>query len=157
MNNLYRESFVFDCAIQNRKFCLPKDGNMKLQFFHIEDLCRFIDKILEIKPNDHIFNVGNRDLLTVKEWVELCYQVVGKTAEFFVVAEDIEHRYFFCFYDYQYCLDVSKQTKLFVDTKPLKDGLAESYEWYIKNGEDVNKKPYLEFIDKNIFGERNEQ
>lgn len=157
MNNLYRESFVFDCAIQNRKFCLPKDGNMKLQFFHIEDLCRFIDKILEIKPNDHIFNVGNRDLLTVKEWVELCYQVVGKTAEFFVVAEDIEQRNYFSFYDYQYCLDVSKQTKLFVDTKPLKDGLAESYEWYIKNGEDVNKKPYLEFIDKNIFGERNEQ
>ena len=34
MNNVYRESFIFDCALRDRKFYLPKDGNMKLQFFH---------------------------------------------------------------------------------------------------------------------------
>ena len=38
MNNVYREAFVFDCALANRKFYLPKDGKMKLQFFHINDL-----------------------------------------------------------------------------------------------------------------------
>lgn len=41
MNNVYREAFVFDCALADRKFYLPKDGEMKLQFFHIHDLCRF--------------------------------------------------------------------------------------------------------------------
>ena len=40
MNNIYREAFVFDCALADRKFYLPKDGEMKLQFFHIHDLCR---------------------------------------------------------------------------------------------------------------------
>lgn len=30
MNNLYREAFVFDCALKGRKFYLPKDGEMKL-------------------------------------------------------------------------------------------------------------------------------
>lgn len=30
MNNLYREAFVFDCALQNRCFYLPKDSKMKL-------------------------------------------------------------------------------------------------------------------------------
>ena len=49
MNNVYRETFVFDCAMQNRKFYLPKDGSMKLQFFHVKDLCRFMDVILEMK------------------------------------------------------------------------------------------------------------
>ena len=52
MNNVYRESFVFDCALADRKFYLPKDGDMKLQFFHIHDLCRFIDVILENKPEE---------------------------------------------------------------------------------------------------------
>lgn len=32
-NNVYREAFVFDCALADRKFYLPKEGNMKLQFF----------------------------------------------------------------------------------------------------------------------------
>lgn len=43
MNNIYREAFVFECALTNRKFYLPKDGEMKLQFFHIYDLCRMIE------------------------------------------------------------------------------------------------------------------
>jgi hypothetical protein len=29
MNIVYREAFVFDCALANRKFYLPKDGQMK--------------------------------------------------------------------------------------------------------------------------------
>ena len=39
MNNVYREAFVFDCALADRKFYLPNDGSMKLQFFHVKDLC----------------------------------------------------------------------------------------------------------------------
>ena len=34
MNNVYREAFVFDCAIKGRKFFLPQDGNLKLKFFY---------------------------------------------------------------------------------------------------------------------------
>lgn len=32
MQNLYREPFVFECAEANRKFYIPKEGKMKLQF-----------------------------------------------------------------------------------------------------------------------------
>lgn len=42
MNNVYREAFVFECALADRKFYLPKDGEMKLQFFHIHDLLSLI-------------------------------------------------------------------------------------------------------------------
>ncbi len=76
MNNVYREAFVFDCAMQDRKFYLPQNGDIKLQFLHIEDLCKFIDTILETKPEQHIFNVGNQVAITIKEWVEACYAVV---------------------------------------------------------------------------------
>lgn len=34
---------------------------MKLQFFHVEDLCRFIDILVEKQPEQHIFNVGNKE------------------------------------------------------------------------------------------------
>ncbi len=68
-NNLYREVFVFDCAINDRPFYLPQEGNMKLQFFHVSDLCRFMEILLTQLPEHHIFNVGNTKPVTVKEWV----------------------------------------------------------------------------------------
>ena len=62
MNNIYREAFVFDCAINDLSFYIPNDGKMKLQFFYIKDLCRFIEKIIINKPNNRIYNVGNKEI-----------------------------------------------------------------------------------------------
>lgn len=149
MNNVYREAFVFDCAMQNRIFYLPKDGSMKLQFFHVEDLCRFMDLLIEQTPDTHIFNVGNRDTVTIKEWVQLCYQIAGKEAVFRSIYNNIEQRKYFCFYDYEYYLDVSLQEKLLPDTIPLEDGLADAYAWYRNHQAQVNKKDYMDFIDRN--------
>lgn len=150
MNNVYREAFVFDCAMQGRKFFLPKNGELKLQFFHVEDLCRFIDVVLEKKPAQHIFNVGNKEAVSVYDWVKMCYDIVGKPLEAVKVLEDIEQRNYFSFYDYEYYLDVTKQSELMPETKALKDGLKEAYDWYVKNPDKVNKKPFMEFIDNNF-------
>lgn len=150
MNNVYREAFVFDCAMADRKFYLPKDGEMKLQFFHIDDLCKFIDILLKDKPEQHIFNVGNKETISIREWVELCYHIAGKSVEFINVYEDIEQRNYFCFYDYEYYLDVSKQYKLMKDIKTLEEGFMEAFEWYKNNGDKVIKKPFLEYIDNNF-------
>ena len=150
MNNVYREAFVFDCAMAGRKFYLPGNGEMKLQFFHIQDLCRFIDTLWKTKPVKHIYNVGNRETVSIREWVELCYRTVGKQVEFINVYEDIPQRNYFSFYNYEYCLDVSKQEELMPDTKPLSEGLNEAFEWYKNNKDKVNKKPYIEYIDNNL-------
>ena len=147
MNNVYREAFVFDCALQNRRFYLPGDGEMKLQFLHVKDLCRFIDVILEKKPVQHIFNVGNREAISIKDWVTLCYQAVGKDAEFVNVYQDIQQRNYFSFHDYEYYLDVRKQCELMPGTEAMEKGLKEALEWYLWNPEKVYKKPYLAFID----------
>ena len=151
MNNVYREAFVFDCALSDRKFYLPKDGEMKLQFFHVHDLCRFIDILLEKNPSQHIFNVGNKEAVSIKEWAELCYQVVGKQAAFVHVYDDIGQRNYFSFNDYEYYLDVSKQYELMDETKSLFEGLTEAFEWYQNNTDKVNKKPLLDFIDHNLL------
>ena len=151
MNNVYREAFVFDCAVAERKFYLPKDGDMKLQFFHVCDLCRFIDVLLKSKPSQHIFNVGNKDVISIREWVERCYQVIGKQVEFVNVFDDIEQRKYFSFYNYEYYLDVSKQYEFLKEVKPLREGLKEAFDWYKNNSDKVNKKSYLEYIDNNLI------
>ena len=149
--NLYREAFPFDCAMKDRTFYIPQNGEMKLQFFNVSDLCRFVKILIDKHPKDHIFNVGNKDIVTIKEWVELCYKAVGKTAEFVSVSKEIPQREYFCFYDYEYVLDVSKQNDLMTDTIPLEKGLKEEFEWYQNNPNSVyNRKPYMEYIDTKI-------
>lgn len=151
MNNVYREAFVFYCALKGRKFYLPKYGEMNLQFFHVNDLCHFMDIILHKKPNEHIFNVGNKEVVSIIDWVITCYKVVGKKPEFVHVHEDIDQRNYFSFYNYEYYLDVKEQNKLMPITKPLEEGLRESFEWYLANAESVNKKPFIHYIDSNFI------
>lgn len=150
MNNLYREAFAFECALKNRKFYLPRDGEMRLQFLHIDDLCRFMDIILEQRPARHIFNVGNKETVSVREWAELCYRAAGKQAEFARADGGVEQRNYFSFYDYEYRLDVAAQERLMGRTKPLEEGLREAFAWYLNHPDEVNKKPYLQYIDAHL-------
>ena len=150
LNNVYREAFVFECAMKDRPFYLPKDGGMKMQFFHVEDLCRFIECICEKEPENHIFNVGKREAVSIKEWLDLCYECVGKKPTYVNVYDQIEQRNYFSFYDYEYYLDVQKQYEIMPTTIDLKDGLREAFEWYRDNANQVNTKPYIEYIEGNF-------
>lgn len=150
MNNVYREAFVFDCAIKERKFYIPKDGELKLQFFHVKDLCRFMDILIERHPEQKVYNVGNEDAVTIREWAETCYEVVGKRLEFVNVYRDLEQRNYFSFYDYDYYLDISKQKELMPTTEDLVNGLREALEWYLSHRDMVNRKPLIDFIDSNL-------
>lgn len=151
LNNVYREAFVFDCALADRKFYLPKDGSMKLQFLHIEDLCRFTDTILQIKPDNHIFNLGNKQAISIREWVELCYASVGKKVVYENVTGDIEQRKYFPFYDYEYYLNVTKQHDIMPDETDLKEGLKDAADWYVSNQNIVIKKPLIEYISRYFY------
>jgi len=149
MQNVYREPFVFECAEEDRPFCLPGDGEGKLQFFHVEDLCRFMEVLLETHPEERIYNVGNPEVVSIRSWAELCYRVVRSEYKTVSVTGHPQ-RSFFPFHDYDYCLDISKQMTLMPDTKPLEAGLQESYAGFREHREEVNRKPLLEYIDKNI-------
>lgn len=150
MNNVYREAFVFECALKNRPFYLPQEGQMQLQFFYIDDLCRFMDVLLEQKPKRHIFNVGNRETISVRDWVSLCYGIAGKNAEFVNVNSKIEQRNYFSFYNYEYCLNVKAQENLMPETTSLEAGLEESFRWYLGHEDAVNQKPFIQYIDTHL-------
>lgn len=153
MNNLYREAFVFDCALAERPFYIPGDGSMKLQFFHVNDLCRFIDILLRTHPDQHIFNVGNREAEDITSFVKACYNVVGAEPNIISVGDEHAQRSYFSFHDYSYVLDVTKMCELMPETMPFNKGLKDSYRWYFENQSAVNKKPYFEYIDNVIATE----
>ena len=150
MNNLHREAFVFECAEEGKPFYVPKDGSMPLQFFHIRDLCAFMEILLEKKPSHHVFNVGNPETVDICQWAELCYGVLGKKPEFRFVGAEVPQRSYFPFYDYGYVLDVTRQSELLTDITPLETGLRESYEWFSRNRGLIVRKPLHEFISENF-------
>lgn len=152
MNNLYREAFVFECAELERPFYLPNDGSMKLQFCHIGDMCRLIEAIIHDKPDEHILNVGYPEPTTVKDWVNLCYNIVGKTADFINVDDNIPQRNYFPFYRYEYILDVSSMLSVTGSITPLAESLWLSYEWFRKNRDKIIRKPLIDFIDNHLKG-----
>ena len=122
---------------------------MPLQFFHVSDLCRLIEILLEQHPDEHVFNTGNPETVSIKDWVTLCYRAAGKQPEFVSVDPSVPQREYFCFYDYAYVLDVSRQQKWMPDTLPLFQGLQEELEWYRQHPEGVDRrKPYMTYIDQ---------
>ena len=152
MNNLHREAFVFECAENDRPFYLPDDGSQKLQFFHIDDMCRFISLLIDKKPEQHVFNVGEPKSVTIREWVEKCYAVLGKTPRFIEVSRDVPQRSYFPFYAYEYELDVAEMDRIMPNLTPLSQGLSQSCEWFRDNRELIVRKPLFEFIDKELRG-----
>ena len=127
--------------------------SMKLQLFHVNDLCRFIDILLRTHPNNHIFNVGNREPEDIDSFVKACYKAVGTELKTVSVGEEHAQRSYFPFHDYSYVLDVEKMCELMPETMPLSRGLKDSYRWYADNMSAVNRKPYFEYIDNIIAKE----
>ena len=66
------------------------------------------------------------------------------------VNEEIEQRNYFSFYNYEYKLDITRQKSLLKESTNLSEGLRESYCWYKNNKDKVNRKAYLDFINKNF-------
>lgn len=150
MQNLYREPFIFDCAEQKRKFYIPKNGKMQLQFFYVEDLCRLIELVLHSHPNHHIFNVGNNCLVDINTYVAMCYEAVGTVLEKEYVYDCPNQRNYFCFHDYEYALDVHLLNNIMPLQTDLLEGLKKSYKWYKEHKDEMVKKPYMDFIDQKL-------
>ena len=109
-----------------------------------------MDILLEKKPAQHVFNVGNDEMVSIADWVTACYNAAGKTPELIPVREPVEQRNYFSFYDYEYRLDVSAQKQWMPDTMLLADGLKEAYEWYQTHADCVRRKDFISYIDEHF-------
>lgn len=149
--NIYRSPYVFECAESGRPFPIPGDGKMGLQFFHVEDLCRFMEILLVRHPGEHIYNVGNTETVSIAEWVRLCYDAVYMPLSTVTVGPEHPRWAYFPFRDYAYRLDTAKQAALMPELKPLANGLREEYEWFREHRGEVSRKRYLGYIDEHLI------
>lgn len=148
MNNVYREAFVFDCAMAERPFRVP-ETDLPLQFFHVRDLCRMMEAMISLQPERHVWNVGNAHTVTAEEWAEMCYRAAGKPFEAVRVPDEVPVRSYFSFHPYAYELDVTAQEEILPETIPLGIGLCDAFAWYQAHAWEIKRKPYIEFIDRN--------
>ena len=77
---------------------------------------------------DAIVNTANPMPICASGTDLAIYEAAGKDIKIIYVNEEHKQRDYFSFYDYSYKLDVTKQKELMPYTKPLIEGLKESYE-----------------------------
>lgn len=140
-NYAQRESFIFDHICNNKPIIIPNKGETKLQFIYTKDLAEIILKLLSIElPSVSIYNVGNKNAVTIREWINSCEKVVGKKAA--IVEYDYEKyktnvRQFFPFFDYDNVLDVTKINEIHNEEAAFIEGLKNAYMWYEENKDNI--------------------
>lgn len=149
-NYAQRESFIFNRITNNLPVILPAN-NPKLQFLYTTDLANIIVELLKTDTgNISIYNLGNKQPVTAKEWVEECGRAMGKIPK--IIMYDYEKdgyyiRDFFPFPNYDNVLDVQEiNNKISICETPFVTGLQESYKWYLQN---KNNIPFKEFVEEN--------
>ena len=158
-NYAQRESFMFDHIINNKPILIPK-SNCSLQFIYTTDLAYIIKTLLNTQLMDqiNIFNVGNKESVTVKRWIECCCKAANGKAhviDYDYVSTGRNIRDFFPFYDYDNILDVSKINKLVIYETDFIEGLKVAFEWFSNNKSKINFKENVTFNEKCILSEIN--
>src|SRR6058998_318855 len=102
-------------------------GKPRREFLHVDDLASACLLLLEIYDSPEIINVGCGEDISIRELAELICDVVGFDGELSwdKTKPDGTPRKL---------LDLSKLRRLgWTPTIPLRDGIAQTYEWFLKN------------------------
>ena len=150
-NYAQRESLIFRQLLEERPVVIPK-SDPKLQFIYTEDLAAIVECLLKAEiGKESVFNVGNRDAVTSREWVEACAKVVGKAPEILEVdyrSLGRNARDFYPFFDYDNVLEVSKINGIVSKETEFEEGLKKSFAWFLENREKISFKAN---VDKNLY------
>ncbi|HEX4231395.1 MAG TPA: GDP-L-fucose synthase [Bryobacteraceae bacterium] len=109
-------------------------GTPRREFLHADDLAEACILLMEIYDDSEIINVGTQEDLTIAELAELTSSVVGfrGTIRYDATKPDGTPRKL---------LDTSKIRSLgWVPTIGLRDGIEQTYRWYLANSAKTNGK-----------------
>lgn len=154
-NYAQRESFVFEHIENDKPIILPNNGESKFQFIYSTDLAYTVESVLSKETKEHmVFNVGNTDTISFKEWVEHCANIVGKKAKivpFDYQSHNRKDREFFPFFDYDNVLNTKKIKKYYNKETTFQNGLKNAYEWYCDNKGSIRFKEKVTENEKEIL------
>jgi len=139
-NYAKRESFIFEHLDHQKPIIIPS-SNPKLQFIYTADLAHIVLNLISCDLEKlSIFNVGNQQAVTTREWIDACAKVANQSAhiiEYNYQQDKRSIRDFFPFYDYDNVLDVTKIKQLIPIETDFEAGLKQAYNWYLENKNDI--------------------
>ncbi|MSR86437.1 NAD-dependent epimerase/dehydratase family protein [Candidatus Woesearchaeota archaeon] len=121
--------YIFtDAVSQGKEITLFGNGTSKRDYTYVSDIVSGVIAALDTPLNFEIYNLGNNRMVSLKEFVSLVEDTVGKKA--LVISKDsfpgdVEIT----------CADISKAEKLlgYHPRVPIEKGMKEFYSWYSKN------------------------
>ena len=144
-NYAQRESFIFNHILNNKPIILPNNGETQLQFIYAPDLAEIVVKLLQNSITG-IYNVGNKQPMTMAQWVNACEVAAGKSTvviPFDYQAKGYNARDFFPFYDYDNVLDTDKIRQFINLETDFNKGLITACNWYKIHAQDIIIRPAL--------------
>ena len=150
-NYAQRESLIFRQLMEDKPVVIPA-SNPKLQFIYTEDLAAVVDCLLTAETGkESVFNVGNKEEVTSKAWVEACARAAGRIPEIMEVdyaglGKNV--RDFYPFFDYDNVLEVSKIGGIIEKETDFAEGLRRAFAWFLENKETI---AFKENVDKNLY------
>jgi len=114
-------------ARKSRDLVVWGSGKPRREFLHVDDVASACLFLLERYDSPEIINAGYGDDISIRELAELICDIVGFSGELTWDASKPDGTP-------QKLLDVSKLNKLgWRATIPLRDGIAQTYDWFLKN------------------------
>ena len=168
----HRMGILFEMIRNNFPLFLIGDGNNKIQFIQVNDLCLIIKKCLGLKKSN-IFNVGTKKSFTFKENLSYIIEKSKSKSKIFKINYyfgilTLNMLIFFKLVDLNYYHKALLTKNIVLNTKKIfntlkldlnkssRDILLENYNYYVKNLKNINniksgsdKKPSLKIF--NIF------
>ncbi|MCH7410837.1 GDP-L-fucose synthase [Belliella sp. DSM 111904] len=117
----------------NQPVILWGTGSPMREFLHVDDLAAAVTFALENELPDNLYNVGTGVDITIKELALMIQQIVGHSGD--IIWDDSKPDG-----TPRKLLDVSKMKTLGWEAKTsLKEGIIETYEWYLENSYNLKK------------------
>lgn len=152
-NYVQRECFLFEHICNHKPVIIPI-SNPRLQFIYVTDLANIIIELMQKTWRKvSIYNVGNSEGITAKEWVLACAAVANKPVniiEYDYQAAGRKIRDFFPFYDYDNVLDVTKLHRVCVHETAFERGLQDTFSWYLEEKDKLVLKENVTFCEEEI-------
>lgn len=115
----------------NTEVVLWGSGSPKREFLHVDDMAKAVVFAMENKLDEHLYNVGSGQDLTIKELANTIQNIVGHTGE--IRWDDTKPDG-----TPRKLMDVSRlANEGWKYEIPLKEGISHTYEWFLENEQSV--------------------
>lgn len=141
---LYREQYFWDRLRAGRPIILPDGGTSPMQWAYVSDVAEACVRAVEVpEAAGEAFNIGHRETLTQREFVELLARIAGVKPSFVSMPRNdilaagghpfVGNLYFGEFLDIPVHTEVVDKAPRMLGVTPraMEPALADGYKWYL--------------------------